>query len=205
MKINSIQNFDYKFLNQRKNKKISENIAFCSKINCAKTSEVVGIFKEMVQIPSPSLKEMKLANWILDFCKKNKINAKFDKYKNVKINIPATDNSKKPILFSAHMDVVGDDSPVNIIFDDDFIKTDGKRTLGADDKAGVAAALLLAKEINNSDIRQGGLEMLFTRDEETGMSGIENAEFHRIKSKYVSVLDRENFNIGTTVLKIENK
>lgn len=189
MNINSIQRFDYNFSTQKTNKKNSKNTTFCSKIKYAKNPEVLEIFKELVQIPSPPLKEMKLANWILDFCTKNKLNAKFDNYKNIKINISATDKTKKPILLSAHMDVVGDNSPVNIVFEDEYIKTDGQRTLGADDKAGVATALLLAKEINNNDTKHGGLELLLTRDEELGMSGILNTDFKNIESKYVLVLD----------------
>ena len=37
----------------------------------------------------------------------------------------------------------------------------------------------------------GGLEITFTRDEETGMSGIEHVEFDKIKSKYVLVCDAD--------------
>ena len=192
MRISSIQKYDYNFL-EKNNIKQNFNVNFVGKVNLAQNSEVIDIFKELVKIPSPPLKESKVANWILDFCKKNNINAKFDSYKNIKIKIPATDKSKMPILFSAHMDVVGDDSPVNIKIDDEFIKTDGKRTLGADDKAGIAAALLLAKEVSNSNIKQGGLEMLFTRDEELGMTGILNADFKDIDSKYVVVLDEATF------------
>ena len=184
MKIYSIQNFDYKISKQNYNK-----ISFGNKTNLIKNSEVIEVFKDLVKIPSPPLKENKVADWIINFCKNNKIKAKFDSYKNIKIEIPATDKTKKPILLSAHMDVVGDDSPVNIIIKDGFIQTDGKRTLGADDKAGIATALLLAKKINNSNIPQGGLEILFTRDEELGFTGILNADLKDINSKYVVVLD----------------
>lgn len=184
MKIYSIQNFDYKISKQNYNK-----ISFGNKTNLIKNSEVIEVFQDLVKIPSPPLKENKVADWIINFCKNNKIKAKFDSYKNIKIEIPATDKTKKPILLSAHMDVVGDDSPVNIIIKDGFIQTDGKRTLGADDKAGIATALLLAKKINNSNIPQGGLEILFTRDEELGFTGILNADLKDINSKYVVVLD----------------
>ena len=50
-------------------------------------------------------------------------------------------------------------------------------------------SLLLAKKINNSNIPQGGLEILFTRDEELGFTGILNADLKDINSKYVVVLD----------------
>ncbi len=192
MKINSIQIFNFKQTEQKYKAKPC-NTTFGNKINSVKNSELVSLFETLAKIPSPPLKEQKLATWIMEFCKTNKLNAKFDNYKNIKINIPPTDKTKKSILFSAHMDVVGDDSPINIVFENEFIKTDGKRTLGADDKSGVAVALMLAKEINNGNLKHGGLEMLLTRDEELGMSGILNAEFKDFNSKYVLVLDEAEF------------
>ena len=166
-------------------------------------NEVLDIFCNLVSIPSPSLKEEKVSAWILDFCKENNINAKLDNYGNVYIHVPATDNTKEPIMLSSHMDVVGDDSPVEIYLDDEgFIHAKG-RTLGADDKVGVACALMLAKELvcgltpnpllkeRENSIPHGGLEITFTRDEETGMSGIEHVEFDKILSKYVLVNDAD--------------
>ena len=155
-----------------------------------KENEVLDIFCNLVSIPSPSLKEEKVIEWILDFCAKNNIEARKDSYGNVYINVPATDSSKEPIMLSSHMDVVGDDSPVNIYLDGDFIKAKD-RTLGADDKVGVACALMLAKELSMADFKHGGLEITFTRDEESGMSGVEHVEFDKIKSKYILVCDAD--------------
>lgn len=155
-----------------------------------KENEVLDIFCNLVSIPSPSLKEEKVIEWILDFCAKNNIEARKDSYGNVYINVPATDSSKEPIMLSSHMDVVGDDSPVNIYLDGDYIKAKG-RTLGADDKVGVACALMLAKELSMADFKHGGLEITFTRDEESGMSGVEHVEFDKIKSKYILVCDAD--------------
>lgn len=159
-----------------------------------KENEVLDIFCNLVSIPSPSLKEDKVIEWILDFCKKNGIDGKKDNYGNIYIHVPATDETKEPIMLSSHMDVVGDDSPVNIFLNGDFIKAEG-RTLGADDKVGVACALKLAKDLVNSGsdkgLTHGGLEITFTRDEETGMSGIEHVEFDKILSKYVLVCDAD--------------
>ena len=112
-------------------------------------------------------------------------------YNNIYINVPATDNTKDPILLSSHMDVIGDDSPVITYLDGDLIKAKG-RTLGADDKAGVANALYFAtKLVKDKDFKHGGLEIHFTRDEENGMTGIKNTDFNKINSKYVLVLDSD--------------
>jgi len=153
-------------------------------------NEVLNIFCDLVQIPSPSLKEEKVIKWIEDFCNKNNLDFRTDEYNNVYIKVPATDNTKDSIMVSAHMDVVGDDSPIELIFDGQFIKANG-RTLGADDKVGVACGLTLAKEFANTDIQHGGLEVTFTRDEETGMSGVEHLEFGNLNSKYILVCDAD--------------
>ncbi len=155
-----------------------------------KENEIVDLFCNLAQIPSPSLGEENLINWIVQYCKDNNLNCETDEYKNVHISVPATDTSKSPILLSAHMDVIGDDSAVKIYLDGDLIKAEG-RTLGGDDKAGVTNALYFAKELAKSDMKHGGLEVVFTRDEESGMSGIRHVDFSKIKSKYVLVLDSD--------------
>lgn len=156
-----------------------------------KEHELVDIFCSLAEIPSPSLHEEKVIEKIQEFCSENSITCTPDEYGNVYIYVPATDDTKEPIMFSSHMDVVGDASPVNLLLDGDFIKADG-RTLGADDKVGVAAALLLAKNVaKNKDLKHGGLEITFTRDEETNMSGIEHVNFSKILSKYILVCDAD--------------
>lgn len=210
MKIGIISSLNVKTSQNKNNNQKASNITFIGRIknNSLINSDVVEIFKDLAKIPSPPLKESKVANWILSFCKKNKINAELDSYKNIKINIQPTDNTKQPLLISAHMDVVGDNSPINIITDGNFLKTDGKRTLGADDKAGIAVALKLAKEFSANNIKHGGIEMLFTRDEELGMTGILNADLRKFKSKYVLVLDEaklgkfDNAGAGYTTVNI---
>ena len=154
-------------------------------------NKLIDLFCNLAQIPSPSLGEETLSNWIVDYCKANNIPCEQDSYKNVHINIEATAPKKLPLLLSAHMDVIGDDSAVKLILDGDLIKADG-RTLGADDKAGVANALYFAQKLAaDKDYKHGGLEIILTRDEESGMTGIKHVDFSKIKSKYVLVLDSD--------------
>lgn len=157
---------------------------------------LLDIFCSLAEIPSPSLYEEKVTEWIEKFCAENGLDFELDEYKNVIIKVAATSTELKPVLLSAHMDVVGDFSPVNLQVDDDFIQTDGKRTLGADDKAGLACALMLATElsVHCSPLTvhsHGGLEIVLTRDEEHGMTGIKHLDFKKLQSKYVLVLDAD--------------
>lgn len=156
-----------------------------------KDYELIDLFCSLAEVPSPSMHEEKVAQWIKNYCGKHEINCKLDDFGNVVINIPATDSTKAPMMLSAHMDVIGDDSPVKTYLDEnDNIHAEG-RTLGGDDKAGVANALLFAKELVHSNMKHGGLEVMFTRDEENNLSGIRNANLKNFKSKYVLVLDSD--------------
>ena len=160
-----------------------------------KEHELIDLFCNLAEVPSPSMHEEKVAQWIKNYCDKNKINCKLDNFGNVVINIPATNTNKVPLMLSAHMDVIGDDSPIKTYLDEDGnIHAEG-RTLGGDDKAGVANALLFAKELATSDLQHGGLEVMFTRDEENGLSGIRNANLKSFKSKYVLVLDSDTLGL----------
>ena len=154
--------------------------------------KLIDLFCELATIPSPSLKEEKVAQKILSIFKENNIYATTDEYGNIKAKVNATDSSKKPLLLSAHMDVVGDDSPVNLKLNGNIIETDKTRTLGADDKAGVAASIMLAIEIaQNKDLKHGGLEIIFTRDEEQTMSGIHHVKMDEIEAEHILVLDAD--------------
>ncbi len=157
-----------------------------------KNYKLLDLFCTLVQIPSPSLKEDKVITKILEIFKENNIEAKKDDYGNIMAKVKATDSNKKPLLLSSHMDVVGDNSPVNIRLNGDIIETDKTRTLGADDKAGVAAAILLAIELaHNNDFKHGGLEIIFTRDEEQNMTGIHNVKMNEIEAEHILVLDAD--------------
>ena len=113
-------------------------------INELKQNKLLEVFCELVQIPSPSLAEDNVISWIENFCKTNGISCTLDDFKNVHIKVEATNSQKQSVLMSSHMDVVGDASPINLQFEGDLIQTDKTRTLGADDKVGVACALYLA-------------------------------------------------------------
>ena len=174
--------------------------------------DIISIFEELAKIPSPSFHEECVSKKIMEYTYNNGINAYYDDYKNVIIRVPANCEGKKPLLLSAHMDVVGNSSPVTICYSDDnkIIKTDGTRTLGADDKAGVAVALNLAIYLaKNPEIKHGGLEIVLTRDEETTMTGIKNIKFEELDSSNVLVLDSDslgNFEIaGAGYTKIDIK
>lgn len=162
-----------------------------------KQDRVVELFCDLAEIPSPSFKEEAVAKAIVEIFSIYGISAKIDGYGNVIAKIPPSSDCKdvKPILLSAHMDVVGGSEDVNLSLSScgRFIETDKTRTLGADNKAGVAAIMDAVIQIadlyaNNS---HGPIEVIFTKDEEKSMTGIKELNTSKLNSLYAIVCDGE--------------
>lgn len=164
-----------------------------------KKYRVIDLFVDLAEIPSPSFKEKALAETISEILSIHDIDSRFDSYGNIIAKIPASSDCKniEPILLSAHMDVVGGSDPVNVILNGKFIETDKKRTLGADNKAGIAAIIDVAIEIADvyKGLSHGPVEITFTRDEEHSMTGIQNLDTSKISSKYALILDGESLGV----------
>ncbi len=158
-----------------------------------KKYNLIDLFVTLCEIPSPSMEELQVSEKIMSIFRQNNIHAEYDDYKNIIAHIPGTNKYKEvpPILLSAHMDVVGDGRPVKTRLSSDgkYIETDKTRTLGADNKAGVAAIMDLA--LNLADIEHGPIEITFTRDEEKGMTGVRRLDTTKLYSKYALVADGE--------------
>lgn len=160
-----------------------------------KENRVINLFCELAEIPSPSGNEKQVADRIKEIFNMHEISVKSDNYGNIIAKIPASAGCKhiEPLLLSAHMDVVGGSEPVILQLSKDkvYIETDKTRTLGADNKAGVAAIMDLLISLNalDSSVLHGVIEATFTKDEEMGMTGIRNLDTTKLKSKYVLVAD----------------
>ena len=104
---------------------------------------------------------------------------KVDETGNVLIRKGATPGmeNRKTVILQSHMDMVCEKNrevefdfekdAIRTLIDGDWLRADGT-TLGADDGIGVAMELAL---LDASDIAHGPIECVFTRDEETGLSG----------------------------------
>ena len=157
-------------------------------------NELINLFCTLAEIPSPSGEEDKVASKIIEILTAAGIEAKQDDFGNVRSKLAATDTTKRPLALSSHMDVVGDASDVNIRISNDgkYIETDKTRTLGSDDKVGVSAAMYLAMYLKkHPEFKHGGLDLIFTKDEEQNMTGIHNVKFNEIDAQYVLVLDAD--------------
>lgn len=150
--------------------------------------EDIQLLQNLIQIPSLSGHENKLATFIMNYCQNNKLDFQTQDG-NISVHIKGKDKTKA-IIFNAHMDTVsaGDKSKWKYPpYGKNAGKTiDGKiYGLGAsDDKAAIASMLLLAKSTNNPPC---DLWFTFVCNEETDGSGTENFLQWFKKSKYKQV------------------
>lgn len=156
-------------------------------------------FYTLTQTPRPSGHTEKVANLLVDFARKNGAEAFIDEVGNVimrKAATPGYENRETAIL-QAHMDMVPqktkdsehnfETDPLQVYIDGEWVKAKGT-TLGADNGMGVAAAMAI---IEDQTVEHGPIEVLITKDEETGMYGAFGLKAGVLNGKYLLNLDSE--------------
>ena len=139
------------------------------------------MFAKINQIPRPSTREEKMIEYLKNFGESRGLETKVDETGNVLIRKPATKGyeNRATVILQSHMDMVCEKLvDLDFDFDKDAIQTyiDGEwlaakgTTLGADDGIGCAIEMAI---LDSNDIEHGPLECVFTRDEETGLTGAE--------------------------------
>ena len=165
-----------------------------------KPASVFEQFARINEIPRPSKREEKMIEYLKNWGESHGLETKVDATGNVLIRKPATKGyeNRKTVILQSHMDMVCDKLvDVDFDFDKDAIQTyvDGDwlkakgTTLGADDGIGCAIELAI---LEANDIEHGPLECVFTRDEETGLSGAEGMKAGFMTGDYLINLDSED-------------
>ena len=156
-------------------------------------------FFEITQVPRPSKKEEKIKNYLRNLLKQFKVEFKEDKTGNFVAKLKATPGYEKAptVVLQGHVDMVCEknktkifdfeNDPIELIREDGWIKANGT-TLGSDNGIGVAAALAM---ISDSEVVHGPLELLFTVDEETGLTGANNLHPGFVKGNILLNMDSE--------------
>ena len=165
-----------------------------------KPARVFEQFAKINQIPRPSKREEKMIEYLKEFGKSHGLETVVDETGNVLIRKPATPGheNRKTVILQSHMDMVCDKLvDIEFDFDKDAIQTyvDGEwlrakgTTLGADDGIGCAIELAV---LDSDDIEHGPIECVFTRDEETQLTGAIGMKSGFMNGDYLINLDSED-------------
>lgn len=169
--------------------------------NCElKPALVFEHFAKINQIPRPSKREEKMIEYLKEFGKSRGLETEVDETGNVVIRKPATKGyeNREMVILQSHMDMVCDKLvDVEFDFDKDAIQTyvEGEwltakgTTLGADDGIGCAIELAI---LDSKDIEHGPIECVFTRDEETQLTGASGMKAEFMKGNMLINLDSED-------------
>jgi tripeptide aminopeptidase len=93
------------------------------------------------------------------------------------------------MLINAHLDCVQPCLGIVPVVDGDTIHSSGTTVLGADNRAGVAAALEVLASLAESGARHLPLEIVFTLSEEAGLLGAKAMDYSRVQARWGLTLD----------------
>jgi len=156
-------------------------------------------FDALVRTPRPSKKETAVCDHVRKWAKEQGFEARTDDAGSVVVVVPATKGHEQAatVVLQGHLDIVCekhsdvefdfDTQPIDAYVDGDWVTARGT-TLGADNGIGVAAAMAAAED---DTVVHGPLELLFTIDEETGMTGAKALQTDFINGRRMINLDSE--------------
>lgn len=157
-------------------------------------------FGALNEIPRPSGSEATAAKYIRMIAHIAGASVTDDATGNVLVRVPPTrpDSSGTLVALQAHLDMVCERRPevahnfatdaIRPRRDGDWIYASGT-TLGADNGIGAAAALAV---LTTPDLHHGPLELLFTVEEETGLTGAMGLDESKVQSRLLINLDSED-------------
>jgi len=166
----------------------------------AQAQNVWRIFRQICRIPRCSKHTQQICGWLKNFAREHNLPCRSDSVGNTVIELPPTagyENSPTVVLQS-HVDMVCEKTPqsshdfcidpIELLEKTGWVYADGT-TLGADNGLGMSLALALALEKN---LAHPKIELLFTVDEETGLTGVNAIQPGFITGKYLINLDGED-------------
>lgn len=156
-------------------------------------------FAALSRIPRGSKNEAAAAQLVLETARGLGLPARQDGVGNVLVEKPAAPGKEQApgVCLQSHLDMVCEKNadkvhdfakdPIELVREGDVLRANGT-TLGADNGIGVATALAVAED---RSLEHGPLEMLFTIDEETGLTGAQHLEPGFVRSRILLNLDSE--------------
>jgi dipeptidase D len=156
-------------------------------------------FDALRRIPRPSGHEARVREHIKRWAAERHLDVREDAVGNLRVRVPATPGHERArtVILQGHLDMVAEkDKATSFDFLQDAIevRVDGEwvvadhTTLGADNGIGVAAALA---SVDEPGVVHGPLELLFTVDEETALTGASNLDGSLLEGRTLINLDSE--------------
>ena len=170
-----------------------------------KTKEILKWFEEISKIPRCSKNEDKICEWLVNWAKENNFESKVDETKNLIIKVPASPGKENSptVTIQGHMDMVCEKTkdskhdftkdPIKLVYDGEWLTAD-QTTLGSDNGIAIAMGMTLALD---KEVEHGPLELLFTVDEETGLTGANALEPGFVEGKILLNIDSEDEGVFT--------
>lgn len=170
-------------------------------------------FKKITEIPRCSKHEEKIRAYIEEEAERMRFDYQTDAEGNIAVYLDSK-NQKDAVILQSHMDMVCEkNAGINHDFSQDalnleIVEKDGEKwlsakgtTLGADNGVGIALSLTIMKLIHKGTLtfKKIPIMLLFTVDEESGLTGAFNIDPNLIHGKYLINLDSEeddSFTIG---------
>ena len=166
---------------------------------------VWGFFARIAAVPRPSKREERIRKHVQELTGRHGLAFREDRMGNLVIDVPATPgHAAAPVtVLQAHLDMVCeknastrhdfDHEGIQMVVEKEaasgelIVRADGT-TLGADNGIGVALALSAA---TSPEVVHGPLELLFTVDEEEGMTGAKALGRESFRGRRMLNLDSE--------------
>ncbi|EAD5686416.1 M20/M25/M40 family metallo-hydrolase [Listeria innocua] len=146
-------------------------------------------FTELIQIPSVSGKEKAVLTYIKKQITKLNIPYSLDEDNGLIARIPATAVKFPTIFFCGHVDTHPNAASPEFQVEDGIFTSLNGTSLGADDKAAVAAMLAAMDYFSTEETPHGEIEFIFTTKEELGMIGMRLFPEEKITAAYGYCLD----------------
>ena len=156
-------------------------------------------FDHILTVPRPSKGEEAMRRYVTAVAERHGLPTRVDPAGNVVVSKPASPGHEDAAvtILQSHLDMVQEKNsdvahdwakdPIQPRRKDDYLYATGT-TLGSDNGIGVAAMLAVAEA---DDLTHGPLELLFTIDEETGLTGAGNLATDLLAGRQLLNLDTE--------------
>lgn len=154
-------------------------------------------FLDLVQIDSPSREESACARYCAGALEAAGCTVRYDESQlrtgsdcgNLIAELPG--DAPGTLVLSAHLDTVEPGRGVDPVISDGYVFSAGETVLGADDKAGLAAAIESIRRVAESGASRPTIRCVFTVQEEVGLLGAKALDPSAVRGDICLVLDAD--------------